>query len=285
MTRLLPVMGILLGCCPLGVAAQEAVAQIAAQEQVTPQDASMPALPTPPGLEQAQLRAGGKGANGTRMAALEIALAPGWKTYWRSPGDAGIPPQIQFTGSSNLASAVVHWPAPEVFLSSGMRTVGYHDGVVLPISVTPKDPGKPVQLEADVMIGICDNICVPVSLHLQTEITGDGKPDPKIQAALAREPRKIAPQTRCETEPMKDGVRLTARVDLPPAIGTENALLELASRPVWVSEADSHREGDTLVTSADFVPPDAKPFDLDPSDLRITVLSDRGAVEIMGCTE
>jgi len=242
-------------------------------------------VPHPPGLEGAQLLQGWMRADGTRMAGLSIDLEPGWKTYWRAPGDAGIPPQIDFIGSENVAKITLHWPAPEVFESAGMRTIGYHSDLVLPISITPKDPTKPVDLTANAAIGICDQICVPVSLHLHAHLAGKGQPDPQIKAALQAEPKTISLHATCKTTPVRDGVKLTARFDLPPAIGREATLFELRSTPVWVSESESRREGNTLIATADFVPPEAKPFDLDLSDLRITVLSDRGAVQIDGCTE
>ncbi|WP_417808586.1 protein-disulfide reductase DsbD domain-containing protein [Thioclava sp.] len=241
--------------------------------------------PTPPGLEGAQLLQGWMRADGTRMAGLSIDLEPGWKTYWRAPGDAGIPPQIDFKGSENVAKVTLHWPAPEVFKSAGMRTIGYHADLILPIEITPKDPAKPVDLSAHAAIGICDQICVPVSLHLHAHLAGQGSPDSLITAALQAEPKTISLHATCKTTPVRDGVKLTARFDLPPAIDPEATLFELRSTPVWVSESISRREGDTLIATADFVPPEAKPFDLDLSDLRITVLSDRGAVQIDGCTE
>jgi DsbC/DsbD-like thiol-disulfide interchange protein len=248
------------------------------------QSDSLPA-PTPPGLESAQLLQGWMRPDGTRMAGLAIDLEPGWKTYWRAPGDAGIPPQINFEGSENVAKITLHWPAPEVFDSAGMRTIGYHGDLLLPIEITPEDPARPVILAAHAAIGICDQICVPVSLDLHASLSGQGSPDSHIKAALQAEPKAISLPATCKTTPVSDGVRLTARFDLPAAMHAEATLFELRSTPVWVSESESRREGNTLIATADFVPPEAKPFDLDLDDLRITVLSDHGAVQIDGCTD
>ncbi|WP_295534037.1 protein-disulfide reductase DsbD domain-containing protein [uncultured Thioclava sp.] len=271
MTRILPVLALTLAAHAPMASAQQS------QEH--------PAPPPPPGLEGAQLLSGWMRVDGTRVAGLSIALEPGWKTYWRAPGDAGIPPQIDFQDSENVANIALHWPTPEVFDSAGMRTIGYHGDLLLPITITPKDASKPVDLDAHATIGICDQICVPVSLNLRAHLDGKGQHDPQIEAALDAEPKTISAQAHCETKPVRDGVNLTARLELPPAIGPEDTLFELRSTPVWVSESSSHREGNMLIASADFVPPEAKPFDLDLSDLRITVLSDRGAVQIDGCTE
>jgi len=77
-------------------------------------------------------------------AGLEIRLAPGWHTYWRSPGDAGIPPSIDWAGSDNLAHAEIAWPAPQRWSLQGFETAGYENHVVLPIALTLAQPGRPV---------------------------------------------------------------------------------------------------------------------------------------------
>ena len=81
-------------------------------------------------LAQVEVLPGWRAANGDHIAGLRITLAPGWKTYWRAPGDAGIPPIFSFTGSQNIQAVAPHWPVPEVFDSNGVQTIGYHDGVV-----------------------------------------------------------------------------------------------------------------------------------------------------------
>ena len=78
------------------------------------------------------------------MAGVRIALDKGWKTYWRSPGDAGIPPSLNFADSQNVARVTVHWPTPEIFDQNGLRSVGYDDELILPLEITPADPSQPV---------------------------------------------------------------------------------------------------------------------------------------------
>lgn len=108
------------------------------------------------------------GSAGQIEAALQIRLAPGWHAYWRSPGDAGIPPSIDWSGSKNLQSGKLYWPAPKRFLLDGLVTQGYETGVVLPIAVTLVQPGKPIFLHALVHYSACKDICIPytASLHL-----------------------------------------------------------------------------------------------------------------------
>ncbi len=238
----------------------------------------------PDGLRDATLRPGWTTPEGGRIAALHLALEPGWKTYWRVPGEAGVPPVVRFDGSQNVASVQVVWPAPEVFEVNGLRTVGYHDDLLLPLEITPESPGKPVILAADLELGICHDICVPVQLSLRAELTGPGAADPAIAAALAAEPSPRPGVAHCAAEPIRDGVRVTAHIDLPAAPG-EVALLELRSTPMWVSDPQISREGGQLVASAEFVPENAQPFALNHDDLRITVVSAAGAVEIDGCPQ
>ena len=101
------------------------------------------------------------------MGGLRIDMADGWKAYWRAPGDAGIPPQIQWGGSRNVESVVFHWPVPEVFNQDDMRSIGYHDTVTIPVEVFPNDAGD-IRLSGTMNIGVCDEICVPVYLSFDS---------------------------------------------------------------------------------------------------------------------
>jgi DsbC/DsbD-like thiol-disulfide interchange protein len=238
----------------------------------------------PPGLVEADLLPGWETASGTRMTALRVELDANWKTYWRAPGDAGIPPQFDFSRSQNVASVAIHWPRPQVFDLNGMRSVGYLREMILPIEITPRDPSLPVEMEADVAMGICHDICVPVELGLQMELSGPGAPDAQIRTALTQRPETFRGQATCHVEPITDGMRVTAEIRMPSLGAGEVGLFELNGAPVWISDSENKRQGDMLVTSADFVPEDAKPFALDRSALTITVLGNQGrAVEIRGC--
>ncbi len=234
-------------------------------------------------MRGAEVLDGWQADNGSRMAAVRIALGEGWKTYWRAPGDAGIPPQFNFAGSQNVAGVTVHWPRPQVFESGGMRSVGYLGEMILPIEIIPTDPSQPVALAADVEFGICRDVCVPVSVALSADLSGPGTTDPLIRAALTAQPEPVKGNATCLIEPIKDGMRVTASIDLPPLGPDEIALFELRGAPVWVSDSTSHRDGTRLVSMAEFVPDNAQPFALNPADLVITVLSDERAVEINGC--
>ncbi len=136
------------------------------------------------------------GAAKTLEAGLEIRLMPGWHAYWRTPGDAGIPPSIDWAGSDNLKHAEIAWPAPARYSLQGFETAGYRDHVVLPIALTLARPGQPLDLHALVTWAACANICVPYSSKLDLRLpAGPAAPSAEaglIAAARARVPQPLA---------------------------------------------------------------------------------------------
>ena len=226
--------------------------------------------------------------SGTHMAALRIKLAPGWKTYWRAPGAAGIPPRFDWEGSRNLSAVRFHWPAPQVFNQNGLRTVGYKNVLVLPMELTPKQRGGDIILRAEIELGVCEDICVPVSVRVSADLTGTGGIDPRIRAAIKARPETAREAgmrgVTCAIEPISDGLRLTARIDLPRLGRDEMAVFELPDQTIWVAEASASRQGRTLTAVTEMVPPTNAPFALDRSEVRITVFGAGRAVDIMGCT-
>lgn len=234
---------------------------------------------TPPGLVSARLLPGWTTADGHRISALQLALAPGWKTYWRSPGDAGVPPRFDWTGSGNVGRITLHWPRPEAIESGGERTLGYHDGLVLPVEVEPADPARPVDLRLRVDFGLCADVCVPARVDLAAPPPGAG-PDPLIEAALARVPRPAPGRATCAIAPIADGVRVTARF---PGQTAPEVAIEPADESIWVSQPELAQEDGALRAQADFVAASGKPFPLDPQGLRLTLILPDDAIEFRGC--
>ena len=74
-----------------------------------------------------------------QRAGIEIRLASGWKTYWRYPGDSGLPPRFDFSQSRNVKSVNVRWPAPQRLADESGVSIGYKHDVVFPLEVTPQD--------------------------------------------------------------------------------------------------------------------------------------------------
>ncbi len=129
------------------------------------------------------------------LLGLEFELLKGWKVYWRTPGDAGYPPEIDWTGSENLTAPRMRWPAPERFHVLGLETLGYRDAVLFPIEARLQDVAGPVRLRAKISYLVCDEICIPGEATLSLDIPeaglrlGAATPQrTHIQAALARVP-------------------------------------------------------------------------------------------------
>jgi DsbC/DsbD-like thiol-disulfide interchange protein len=103
------------------------------------------------------------------IAGVQIRLEPGWKTYWRTPGDSGVPPSFDWSGSKNLRSAEVLYPAPRRFTDASGTAIGYEDEVVFPVMITPERLDEPVELKLNVDYGLCKTLCIPNQANLSIE--------------------------------------------------------------------------------------------------------------------
>lgn len=135
-------------------------------------------------------------ANDSYTAAVEIQLAPTAITYWRQPGEAGVPPEFSFAGSENLASATVLYPAPSRMDEGGLQAFGYRGGVTFPIKVRPTDPQKPVRLALTLAYAICDRICLPAKGHVELVLPQSGA-SPE-QSAIAAAEAKVPLMLKAE---------------------------------------------------------------------------------------
>jgi len=236
---------------------------------------------------QIEVIEGGTTRDGTVLGGLRLTLAPGWKTYWRSPGDAGIPPLFSFAGSENVENIGITWPAPDVFDQNGLTTIGYAQEVVLPLHITPRDASAPLHLNGNVELGICKDVCIPGHLNFAGNLMPDAARSPAIAAAIASRPyspREAGVEQRhCSVAPgANGGLELTATINMPSAGGDETVVFEPGDPMIWASQADVTRQGNQLVARSELLHPDGA-FAFDRSALRITVLGDNHAVDIHGC--
>lgn len=186
----------------------------------TPALAEPPHVATPWATEHAtrvRLVAGGAGpAAGQLLAGIEIGLDEGWKTYWRNPGSSGVPPRVDWTGSENLASAELLFPAPTRFPDRDGDTIGYKTAVALPVAVTAKDAALPVKLKLAIEYGVCREVCVPAQASLELTLAPDFAAKPAGTAlgeALARVPRP--PDRRRDGDPQLVAVKVVLEGDKP----------------------------------------------------------------------
>ena len=160
--------------------AAQLVAACLALTAAAPVSAASPWVTAP--QSRARFIDGGTAPDGTRRAGIEIELQPSAHTYWRSPGDSGVPPELSTDMSGNLANATLLYPAPTAIAEAGVTIYGYLGRVVFPIVVRPSDPARPVDLAIDLAYATCADICVPG--RLQAKLTLGSAPAPADEIAL-----------------------------------------------------------------------------------------------------
>jgi len=172
--------------------------------------------------------------DGMLRLGLDFKLQPGWKIYWRSPGDAGLPPTVDWTGSDNAAVGDFAWPVPERFEQSGLETFGYHDDMLLPAAVTVPNPAQPAHLKAAVDFLTCRELCVPnnvtLDLSLPAGLEGPGPYSDLISRFQARVPGNGSAAGLTVEAAQIGGTGKAARLDIKlsatPAIGQPDAIVE-----------------------------------------------------------
>jgi DsbC/DsbD-like thiol-disulfide interchange protein len=225
-------------------------------------------------------------------AGIEIRLDPGWKTYWRYPGDSGVPPTLDFAGSENVKSVSTLWPAPERFADgAGGYSIGYHGDVVLPLQVIPNDAAKPSALHVKLGYAVCGKLCVPAEAQHTLTLSGKaGTEEPALAAAEARVPRRVAlgaqgsltiASVRRETSGKR--ARVVVLVGAPDGVAVD--LFAEGPTPEWAlplpqPESNALASPDGMrryIFDLDGLPPGAK---AEGAMLKITAVSPTDAIEV-----
>jgi DsbC/DsbD-like thiol-disulfide interchange protein len=137
-----------------------------------------------------RLLAGSRSGN-VLLGGIAIQLQPGWKTYWRTPGDSGVPPRFNFSKSENVEAVTVLWPAPKQFDDgAGGTSLGYKQQVVLPLRIVAKSADKPVMLRAAISYAVCEKLCIPVEANAELAFASVASTeDQTLSAALDTVPK------------------------------------------------------------------------------------------------
>lgn len=109
------------------------------------------------------------------LAFIKIEMPKGWKTYWKAPGDSGVPPVFDWSASQNLAEANVLFPVPKRISDQGGEVIGYKDEVIFPVDVRVEDTAKAAELQVAVQFGMCKDICIPAEIKVSLDVPADGK--------------------------------------------------------------------------------------------------------------
>lgn len=225
-------------------------------------------------------------------AGLVFKLAEGWKTYWRVPGEYGLPLSIDWSGSSNLESTQLLWPKPEIFDTSGVRVIGYADEVVLPVIIWPADETEPIELQSFLEFGVCKDVCVPVSLSLSTTLSPHLESvDETIKSAFFAVPKNIRSADKehfaeCRFRPLgTSGLQVSASLTVPRmGFAEEVAVFEMPGWPIWFENTVTVRSDSSNLSATAFMRfLEDRPFAIDRSNFIITILGSDEAVQFTGC--
>ena len=243
-----------------------------------------------PGLRNAQILTGWQNNNGSHTAAVEINLKTGWKTYWLSPGIAGIPPNFSFVGSKNLRDVTFKWPSPILFGDIDIWSIGYKNRLVLPMIVTPKDQKKPVELNLNADIGICDTVCVPAKLSMTaTLLPKRTKREAKIVAALASRPKSKtavgAKEVTCDFSISEGEVVVSVDLSVPKLGAREVIILSYADPDVLVQNKIAERRGNMLSGSGIIRHTSGTLAAIDRSKIELSVVSEKTAANLGTCAK
>lgn len=238
------------------------------------------------GKARVRLVASGIDVSGRLTAALEIQLAPGWKTYWRTPGDAGIPPVLDFSASKNVGKVDVAFPIPDRRDDGYAVTNVYEGTVVLPLSIDLPDPKAAANIALTLEIGVCSDVCVPDRFELALPVEAGAPADADADAVLqlVREDLPGAPEPgvfEVDSVARDGGTAKHARFALTATVpDAANAKVWVEGATDWYPDVPEYEPGEGGKATYRFT------FDtlgsktpLDGGKLRVTILSDGRAIE------
>jgi DsbC/DsbD-like thiol-disulfide interchange protein len=210
----------------------------------------------------------GSRSGGVLLGGIAFQLQPGWKTYWRSPGDSGVPPRFDFSKSDNVEAVTVLWPSPMKFDDgAGGHSLGYKQQVVLPLRIVAKSTDKPVTLRAEIHYAVCEKLCIPVEASSElTFASVASTEDGALSAALdtVPKPANVGDPTPLTIRDVKRAGKASVQVDVTAPEAREVSLFVEGPTPDWALPIPKLLErGPPGVKRFEFeldgLPPGAKP--------------------------
>lgn len=225
-----------------------------------------------------------EGTAGLR-AGIEIKLEPGWHTYWRYPGDSGVPPRFDFSGSENLERAKVAYPAPHLLTDETGNSLGYKDGVIFPLQVTPKQPGLPVRLRLRIDYAVCEKLCIPAEGRAELTLAGGASShDAALTAAEARVPKPAsAADIGLSVRRVNNAPKPLIAIDLAAPTGKAVDVFVEGPTPEWALPIPKPAQGAPAGRRHFGFELDGLPPGVDPKghfDLTFTVIEGDRAIEV-----
>jgi len=239
----------------------------------------------------------GQTQNGARMAGLSIELQPEFKTYWRTPGDSGLPPVFDWTKSKNVRQIDVLWPVPHRFDDQAGSSIGYDGQVVLPIAVRIADPSQEAVLTLTLNFGVCKTICIPVKSEAIVRLP-PGERSTAATAAIVKAMTQVPTPSKLDggsvpgilaAKLVKDGTKPALEVEALVPAGGKIVDLFVEGPDSWLFGASipaATGPGPAAgVTRIVYRAPleDAPPgFKAEGTRLTLTLASDKDAIETAG---
>ena len=240
------------------------------------------------GLKSVDIIRGWRQSDDIHIAAININLEDGWKTYWRVPGIGGIAPILNWEKSKNIKNISQIWPTPNIYNEYGLQTIGYKDELLLPLQIQPIDKKQPIHLSITIDFGICSDVCVPIQTAVEERLperTSIGKKnilDTLEKAILSGNvsPFKIV---KCNIVPIKDGFEVNAFFEGLASFDKDT--LGVVEYPVkqngWINQKASLISSNQLSVHA--IVYNKSIHFIDRSDLTLTIFTKNKAFEFDGC--
>ena len=224
------------------------------------------------------------------IAAAKIDLAEGWKTYWRVPGEGGLPPSFMIDKSANLSAFGFLWPRPEPAEIYGVKNYVYSGQVVLPMIFEPASPGKPISVEGEFVFGVCLDLCVRIAEPVSISLDAEGRRDSRIASALQDLPVRVQSPGNslvrsCKLAMDQTGMMIEVSLGLKDqGHDYEEVIFEYFDEGIEFGLSSTWRVSESqLMARSPIRLAEAVPTVIDRSKVRVTVLTPETAHDVRGC--
>ncbi len=128
---------------------------------------------------------------------LRQTIRPKWHTYWKNPGESGLPTEIKWTLPAGVTADPIVWPTPNLFNIGGVINYGYQDETVLLVRITPPADlsGSSLKLAAEANWLVCEDVCIPEDgkFELSLPIAAAATPASPVTRAIFDKARRNVP--------------------------------------------------------------------------------------------
>ena len=240
------------------------------------------------GLKSVDIIRGWRQSDDIHIAAINIKLEDGWKTYWRVPGIGGIAPILNWEKSKNIKNISQIWPTPNIYNEYGLQTIGYKDELLLPLQIQPIDKKQPIHLSITIDFGICSDVCVPIQTSVEEKLperTSFGKKNilDTLEKTILSGNKSLFKIVKCNIIPIKDGFEVNAFFEGLTSFDKDT--LGVVEYPVkqngWINQKASLISSNQLSVHATVY--NKSIHFIDRSDLTLTIFTKNKAFEFDGC--